>query len=260
VPRLGVNVDHVATLRQARRGVEPDPIAAAVLAELGGADGITVHLREDRRHVQERDVRVLKTFVKRLNLEMALEPHVLDVALDVKPDAVCLVPERRDEVTTEGGLDLTQQTDRAARTARDLTNAGIEVAAFIDPDVRQLQAAASAAIPVVELHTGRYCLARTAEARAAALADLEMAAAAGREIGLRIHAGHGLTLENVGAVATIGGVLELNIGHSIVARAVLVGMERAVREMKRTIRDAVLLVRLGVDPGRGAFAAEEREE
>ncbi len=259
VPRLGVNVDHVATLRQARRGVEPDPIAAAVLAELGGADGITVHLREDRRHVQERDVRALKGFVKHLNLEMAVEPRVLDVACEVKPDAVCLVPERREEVTTEGGLDLTRDPDRAARAARELAAAGVEVSAFIDPDVRQLQAAVAAGIPVVELHTGRYANASTAAQRAEALADLEMAAAAGREVGLRIHAGHGLDYRNVGPVATISGVLELNIGHAIVARAVLVGMERAVREMRERIERSVELSRLGIDPGRAGPSGEDAE-
>jgi pyridoxine 5-phosphate synthase len=257
VPRLGVNVDHVATLRQARRTVAPDPVAAAVLAELGGADGITVHLREDRRHIQERDVRVLKTFVRRLNLEMALDQRAAEVALDVKPDAVCLVPERREEVTTEGGLDLTRDPDRVARVTRELTAAGIVVAAFIDPDVRQLQAAYAASIPVVELHTGRYAGARDPAARATALGDLQMAAAAGRELGLRIHAGHGLDYTNVGRVAVLPGVQELNIGHAIVAQAVLVGMERAVREMKQAIERGVTLARLGVDPGHEPFPGEE---
>src|SRR5258705_12427983 len=154
-PRLYVNVDHVATLRQQRDTRYPDPVAAAVLAELAGADGITVHLREDRRHVQERDVRVLKTFVRHLNLEMALDQRAVEVALDVKPDAACLVPERREEITTEGGLDLTRDPDRVVRVTRELTAAGIVVSAFIDPDVRQLQAAFAAGIPRVELHTGR---------------------------------------------------------------------------------------------------------
>lgn len=258
VPRLGVNIDHVATVRQARRTVAPDPIAAAVLAELAGADGITVHLREDRRHVQERDVRALKTFVRHLNLEMALDQRALEVALDVKPDAACLVPERREEVTTEGGLDLTREPDRAVRVAGELRRAGIVVSAFIDPDVRQLQAALTAGIPVVELHTGRYANAKDAASRASALGDLCMAAAAGREIGLVVHAGHGLDYVNVGRVATIPGVEELNIGHAIVARAVLVGFERAVREMKRAIERSVTLARLGVDPG-GDAAGEETQ-
>jgi pyridoxine 5-phosphate synthase len=258
VPRLGVNVDHVATVRQARRTVAPDPIAAAVLAELGGADGITVHLREDRRHIQERDVRALKTFVRRLNLEMALDQRALEVALDVKPDAVCLVPERREEVTTEGGLDLTRDPDRAVRIAGELRRAGIVVSAFIDPDFRQLQAARTAGIPVVELHTGSYANAKDGAARVAALGDLRMAATAGREIGLVVHAGHGLDYLNVGRVATLGGVEELNIGHAIVARAVLVGFERAVREMKQAIERAVTLSRLGVDPGGEASGEETR--
>jgi pyridoxine 5-phosphate synthase len=249
VPRLGVNVDHVATLRQARRTVAPDPIAAAVLAELAGADGITVHLRDDRRHVQERDVRALKTFVRRLNLEMAMDQRAVEFALDVKPDAACLVPERREEITTEGGLDLTRDPDRAMRVAGELSRAGIVVSAFIDPDVRQLQAAVAAGIPVVELHTGRYAGAKTGAARATALGDLRMAATAGREIGLVVHAGHGLDYVNVARVATLPSVEELNIGHAIVARAVLVGFERAVREMKEAIERAVTLSRLGVDPG-----------
>jgi len=249
VPRLGVNVDHVATLRQARRSVAPDPIAAAVLAELAGADGIVVHLREDRRHVQERDVRALKAFVRRLNLEMAMDQRAVEVALEIKPDAVCLVPERREEITTEGGLDLTREPDRVVRVTRELTQAGIVVSAFIDPDVRQLQAASAAGVPVVELHTGRYCNADGAGARAAALGDLRMAAAAGRELGLVIHAGHGLDYKNVGRVATLPGIEELNIGHAIVARAVLVGFERAVREMREAIERAVTLARLGVGQG-----------
>jgi len=243
-PRLGVNVDHVATVRQARRGSEPDPVAAAVLAELAGADGITVHLREDRRHVQERDVRALRTFVRHLNLEMAVEPTVLEIALDVQPHAACLVPERREEVTTEGGLDCTRDPDRLSKFVGELKAAGIEVSCFIDPDVRQLRAALACGARVVELHTGRYANARDDAARTAALDDLRMAAAAGRELGLSIHAGHGLTVRNVAPVARIAGVEELNIGHSIVSRAVLVGMERAVREMREAIDRAVSDARL----------------
>lgn len=246
-PRLGVNVDHVATVRQARRAREPDPVAAAVLAELGGADGITVHLREDRRHVQERDVRALRTFVRHLNLEMAVDPTILDIALDVGPQAVCLVPERREEVTTEGGLDCTRDPERLAKFVGELSAAGIAVSCFIDADVRQLRAAKACGAAAVELHTGRYANARDAAARDAALDDLRMAAAAGLELGLRIHAGHGLDLRNVGKVAAIAGVEELNIGHAIVARALLHGMERAVAEMKEAIR-------------RGAPAAREVEE
>jgi len=247
IPRLGVNVDHVATLREARRIAEPDPVAAAVLAELAGADGVTVHLREDRRHVQERDVRVLRGTVRHLNLEMAVERTVVEIALDVAPQAVCLVPERREEVTTEGGLDCTRDPQGLARVVAELAEAGIVVSVFIDPDVRQLQAARLAGAACVELHTGRYANARTADERAATLNELRMASAAGREIGLRIHAGHGLNLANVAPVATLPGVEELNIGHSIVGRAVLVGFERAVREMREEIRRAVLFHALADD-------------
>jgi pyridoxine 5-phosphate synthase len=245
VPRLGVNVDHVATVRQARRVLEPDPVAAAVLAEMAGADGITVHLREDRRHIQERDVRALRSFVRHLNLEMAVDPTVLEIALDVQPQAACLVPERREEVTTEGGLDCARDPQRLSKLVGELTAAGVQVSCFIDPDVRQLRAARASGASVVELHTGRYATARDAAARNAALDDLRMAAAAGRELGLVIHAGHGLDYRNVGPVATIPGVEELNIGHSIVARSILVGMERAVREMKDAIQRAVDAVRTG---------------
>jgi pyridoxine 5-phosphate synthase len=245
VPRLGVNVDHVATVRQARRADVPDPVAAAVLAELAGADGITVHLREDRRHVQERDVRALRSFVRHLNLEMAVEQTVLAIALDVLPQAVCLVPERREEVTTEGGLDCLRDPSRLAKVVGELSAAGVAVSCFIDPDVGQLRAAAASGAVAVELHTGRYANARSADARASALEDLRMAAAAGRELGLRIHAGHGLDVRNVAPVVTIPGVEEVNIGHAIVARAILVGMERAVREMKDAIEKAVEAERCG---------------
>ncbi|MCE9637821.1 MAG: pyridoxine 5'-phosphate synthase [Planctomycetes bacterium] len=238
MPRLGVNVDHVATVRQARRACEPDPVAAAVLAELAGADGITVHLREDRRHIQERDVRALRGFVRHMNLEMAVDRAVLAIALDVLPQAVCLVPERREEVTTEGGLDCTRDPVGLATVVRELSAAGIVVSCFIDPDARQLQAALGSGAQAVELHTGRYANARDAAARAEALDDLRMAAAAGRELGLRVHAGHGLDLRNVAAIVAIPGVEELNIGHAIVARAVMVGLERAVREMKDAIEKA----------------------
>jgi pyridoxine 5-phosphate synthase len=242
-------VDHVATVRQARRADVPDPVAAAVLAELAGADGITVHLREDRRHVQERDVRALRGFVRHLNLEMAVEHTVLEIALDVLPQAACLVPERREEVTTEGGLDCLRDPERLRKVVGELTTAGVAVSCFIDPDVGQLRAAAASGAVAVELHTGRYANARTAESRAAALDDLRMAAAAGRELGLRIHAGHGLDVRNVAPVVTIPEIEEVNIGHSIIARAILVGMERAVREMKETIEKAVEAERRRGAPG-----------
>jgi len=239
IPRLGVNVDHVATVRQARGGTEPDPVAAAILAEQAGADGITVHLREDRRHIQERDVRVLRGFVRHMNFELAAEAGVVQIATDLAPHAACLVPEKREEVTTEGGLDCTREPEKLASVVEQLQAVGSVVSIFIDPDVRQLQAAHAAGATCVELHTGSYAEARPGPARAAALSELRMAAAAGREIGLTIHAGHGLDYRNVGPVALLDGVEELNIGHSIVARALFVGFERAVTEMRRAIAAAV---------------------
>ncbi len=244
IPRLGVNVDHVATVRQARRIAEPDPVAAALLAQGAGADGITVHLREDRRHIQERDVRVLSRVVTHLNLEIAMADEVVEIATELGPQAVCLVPERREEVTTEGGLDCTRDPGRLADVVRLLTGAGSRVSVFIDPDVRQLQAVKEAGAPVVELHTGRYANARDAASRSAAVGDLRMAAAACRELGLTIHAGHGLNYRNVRPVAALDGLEEMNIGHSIVASALLVGFERAVRQMKQEIERAVLTYRL----------------
>ncbi len=212
---------------------------AAVLAEMAGADGITVHLREDRRHIQERDIRVLRGFVRHMNFEMALHPQVVDICLDVRPQAALIVPEKREEVTTEGGLDCTQVEQRLRQTVHQLSDAGIRVAVFIDPDVHQLKAVKAAGAQCVELHTGRYANAPDSMARDAALGDLVMAAAAGRELGLDIHAGHGLDYRNVGRVAVIPEIEELNIGHSIVSRAVLVGFERAVREMREEIQRAV---------------------
>ena len=233
--RLGVNIDHVATVRQARRAAEPDPVAAAVLALLGGADGITVHLREDRRHIQDRDVRLLRQLVtSRLNLEMAAADEIVAIACEVKPDEATLVPEKRQELTTEGGLDVVANEAAVARAVRALKGAGIEVSLFLDPDVRQIEVAKVLGVQAVEIHTGRY-----AEARGAAVAReleaLRSAAAFAKEQGLHVHMGHGLNYNNVQAVARIPGVEELNIGHSIIARAVLVGMERAVREMKEAM-------------------------
>jgi pyridoxine 5-phosphate synthase len=237
--RLGVNIDHVATLRQARRALVPDPVAAAVLALLGGADGMTVHLREDRRHIQDRDVRLLRqTVTQRLNLEMAAVETIVALACEIKPDEATLVPERREELTTEGGLDVVAQQKVVGRAIERLSAADIEISLFIDPNPRQVETAKLLGAQAVEIQTARYSEARGAEARRQELAALEQAAAYAREQGLHIHMGHGLDYSNVQAVCRINGVEELNIGHSIVARAVLVGMERAVREMKQVIRHA----------------------
>jgi pyridoxine 5-phosphate synthase len=234
--RLGVNIDHVATVRQARRALEPDPVAAAVLALLGGADGITVHLREDRRHIQDRDVRLLRqTVTERLNLEMAAIEAIVDIACEAKPNEATLVPERREELTTEGGLDVVSQQKVVGRAMERLSEAGIEISLFVDPDPRQIETAKLLGAQAVEIQTARYSEARTAEARRRELTALEQAASFARDLGLHIHLGHGLNYTNVQAVCRIGGVEELNIGHSIVARAILVGMERAVREMKQAI-------------------------
>ncbi len=233
MPTLGVNIDHVATVRQARRTVEPDPIAAAVLAELGGADGITAHLREDRRHIQDRDIRLLRQTVRtHLNLEMAATAEMIAIALDVRPDYVTLVPERREEVTTEGGLDVVAGGDRLRAAVEQLQGAGIPVSLFVDAEVKQLEAAAATGARFVELHTGTYANARTAAEQRRELALLRESTAQALALGLRVNAGHGLTYWNVQPIAQIPGMEELNIGHSIVSRAVLVGLERAVREMK----------------------------
>lgn len=235
--RLGVNIDHVATLRQARRASEPDPVAAAVLILLAGAEGITVHLREDRRHIQDRDVRLLRQVVtSRLNLELAAVDEIVAIACDVKPDEATLVPERRQELTTEGGLDVVTHEAVVARAVKNLQAAGIEVSLFIDPDVRQIETARLLGAHAVEIQTARYSEARTAEAVANELRALQEATAFAREQGLEVHMGHGLNYVNVQVIARIKGVEELNIGHSIVSRAVLVGLDRAVREMKEAIR------------------------
>jgi pyridoxine 5-phosphate synthase len=237
--RLGVNIDHVATVRQARRADEPDPVAAAVLALLGGADGITVHLREDRRHIQDRDVRLLRQVVaRRLNLEMATVDAIIEIACEVKPDEATLVPERREELTTEGGLDVVAHQKAVARAIERLATAGIEVSLFIDPDPHQIETAKILGAKAVEVQTARYSEGRTPAQRDRELATLAAAAVVARDHGLHLHLGHGLTYTNVQAVARLPGVEELNIGHSIVSRAVLVGIERAVREMKEAIQAA----------------------
>jgi len=233
---LGVNIDHVATIRQVRRAAEPDPVQAAVLAELGGADAITIHLREDRRHIQDRDVRVLRETVRlRLNLEMAVSDEITRIALQTVPEQATLVPERREEVTTEGGLDVITHAQRVKQCADQLTGAGILVSLFIDPDVEQVRKARELNVPAVELHTGAYAEARTPQARLAELDRLREAGLYAVSQGLILNMGHGLTYDNVRPVARLHGVHELNIGHSIISRAVLVGLERAVREMKQLV-------------------------
>jgi pyridoxine 5-phosphate synthase len=235
--RLGVNIDHVATVRQARRAAEPDPVHAAVLAELGGADGITVHLRSDRRHIQDRDVEILRQVVKtRLNVEMASTQEMLKAALTVKPDQVTLVPERREEVTTEGGLDVVLNSLQLKPMVKMLAEAGIRVALFVDPDVEQVKEAHKIDAGAVEINTAAYADARDDRAREAALRRVVDAARLGVRLGMGVHAGHGLTYQNVGALARVSEITELNIGHNIVARAVIVGMERAVREMIQAMR------------------------
>jgi pyridoxine 5-phosphate synthase len=236
VPRLGVNVDHVATLRQARGVDYPDPVEAALVAEEAGADGITVHLREDRRHIQDRDVETLRRRLRvPLNLEMAVAPEIVAFATRLRPHAACLVPERREEVTTEGGLDVRGQAERVRDAVARLAAAGIRVSLFVDPDEPQLAASARAGAAVVELHTGDYANARDAAGVSRELARLVRGAEIARGLGLEVHGGHGLTVANVRSVAAIAGMTELNIGHSIVGRAVIVGMAAAVREMKAAI-------------------------
>jgi pyridoxine 5-phosphate synthase len=234
---LGVNIDHVATIRQARRTIEPDPVGAAVLAELAGADGITVHLREDRRHIQDRDVRLLRQTVRtHLNLEMAATDEMVNIALDVKPDYVTLVPERREEVTTEGGLDIAGQLERMKQVVGTLQDAQIPVSLFIDADEQQIKAAAATQAQFIELHTGQYAEAHDEPSRTQELGILAAGCQQAIEQGLRVNAGHGLTYWNVYPVACLTGMEELNIGHTIISRAVLVGLERAVREMKQAVR------------------------
>jgi pyridoxine 5-phosphate synthase len=234
--KLGVNIDHVATLRQQRGTPYPSPLAAAALCEKGGADGITIHLREDRRHIQDSDLHALRQALKiPLNLEMANSPGIVAIAVATKPDEVCLVPERRQELTTEGGLDAAGQFDALEPAIAELKAAGIVVSLFIEPSIRQLDAAVRLGAPVVELHTGKYCD-LPGGARAVELQRLVAAAKHGHQIGLQINAGHGLNYDNLPAfLKAVPHLDTLNIGHSIVARAVMVGMERAVREMKELI-------------------------
>lgn len=234
--RLGVNIDHVATVRQARKTIEPDPVHAATLALLGGADGITIHLREDRRHIQDRDVHLLRQVVpQRLNLEMSTAEEIVTIACQVKPDVATLVPEKRQELTTEGGLDVVANQNAIGAAIERLHAAGVQVSLFIDPDPMQIEAAKLLGAKAVELQTARYSEARTAEDTNGQLTVLQEASAFAVQLGIHLHMGHGLTYLNVQPIARIAGLEELNIGHSIISRAVLVGMERAVREMKDAI-------------------------
>ncbi len=236
---LGVNIDHVATVRQARGTRYPEPVHAALLAEQAGADSITLHLREDRRHIQDHDLEALAAVVQtHLNLEMAITGEMLAIACRVRPRDCCLVPERREEVTTEGGLDVAGQIDGVTRACQRLMENDIRVSLFIDPDPRQLDAAKEVGAPVVELHTGAYADARSSQARRTELERVRLAAHHGESIGLIVHAGHGLNYHNVQAVAELPELQELNIGHAIISRALFVGMVDAVREMKRLILEA----------------------
>jgi pyridoxine 5-phosphate synthase len=236
--RLGVNIDHVATLRQARGTQYPDPIQAALIAEKSGADSITLHLREDRRHIQDRDLYELKQAMQtHMNLEMAVTGEMLDIAADVSPQDCCLVPEKREELTTEGGLDVASQVDKVAEARARLSAKGIRVSLFIDPEETQLDAAVQAGAPVVELHTGTYAGSQGAEQQKE-LERVSRAAAYGQDIGLTIHAGHGLHYGNVSAIARIPEIVELNIGHSIIAQSVFDGIAIAVGEMKRLMSEA----------------------
>jgi len=231
VPKLSVNVDHIATIRQARRGTEPDPVAAAVLAELAGASGIIVHLREDRRHVQDRDLLTAREVVRRLNLEMAATEEMQRIALEVRPDMVTLVPEKREELTTEGGLEVHSRLEPLTAYVGSIQSAGIPVSLFIDPEEQQIAAAKKTGAAWIEVHTGAYANAKNDRERGSELGKIADAAKLAANLGLRVGAGHGLNYVNVRPIARIAEIQELNIGHSIISRASLVGMDRAVRDM-----------------------------
>ena len=240
--KLGVNIDHVATLRQARGTVYPDPIQAAFEAEQAGADAITCHLREDRRHIQERDVGILMNILQtRLNLEMAVTEDMVAFACDVRPSDCCLVPEKREELTTEGGLNVKDQKTKIARACDRLREAGIRVSLFIDAEPDQVKAASDVGAPCIEIHTGHYADAKRSEEARKELTRIEQAVKYGMDLGMQVNAGHGLNYHNVQMVAGIPGIAELNIGHAIVARAVFTGIQEAVREMKRLINEVALV-------------------
>ena len=237
--KLGVNIDHVATLRQARGTTYPNPIDAALIAESAGADAITLHLREDRRHIQDRDVELLRGLLKtRMNLESAVTDEMIAIALRIKPHDVCLVPERREELTTEGGLDVIRHFEQVKRACNKLGDAEIQVSLFINADHAQIDAAVKSGAPTIEIHTGGFADAQTEEMQQSELSNIRKAVAYGIDQGLKVNAGHGLNYHNVQPVAIISGISELNIGHAIVAHALFVGFEQAVREMKQLIFDA----------------------
>ena len=237
--RLGVNIDHVATIRQARGGAEPDPIAAAAIAELAGADGITIHLREDRRHIQDRDLKLLRQTIKtRLNLEMAATDEMVDIALQVMPNMVTLVPEKRQELTTEGGLDVRLHQESLKEAIKRLRDGGIPVSLFVDPDPDQIKAANKVAADYVEIHTGTFAEAKGWQAEDQELIKIENAVKLAAKLGMGVNAGHGLNYTNIKKVAAVGGIEEFNIGHSIISKAVFVGLDRAVRDMVELIKYA----------------------
>lgn len=236
---LGVNIDHVATLRNARGTPYPDPVHAADMAERAGADGITVHLREDRRHIKDRDIYLLKeTLQTRMNLEMAVTDEMIAIACDVKPAYVCLVPEKREELTTEGGLDVAGQLEKIKAATQKLTDAGIKVSLFVDPSREQIDAAKSCGAPFIELHTGQYAQATSDENILAELKKITAAASYASDLGIKVNAGHGLTYHNVMPIAAIPEIYELNIGHAIIGRALFEGLPKAVADMKALMRDA----------------------
>ena len=239
MPHLAINVDHVATIRQARGTIEPDPVTAAALCELAGASGIVVHLREDRRHIQDRDVLLLRQTIKtRLNLEMGANREIIQFALDLKPDMVTLVPEKREELTTEGGLDVVSQKKKIGQTVKKMRSAGIPVSIFIDPDFEQIHAAGDIGATFIEIHTGKYCDAASETAREQEYQLIAAAADEASKMGLRVNAGHGLNYQNTAPIAALPTIDELSIGHAIISRAVFTGIDQAVREMLEIIRSA----------------------
>ena len=243
MPHLAINVDHVATVRNARGITEPDPVAAASICELAGAAGIVVHLREDRRHINDRDVRLLRETIKtKMNLEMGANKGIIQIALDLKPDMVTLVPEKRQELTTEGGLNVKGQKKKLAKTIAKMEKAGIPVSLFVDPEIDQVKASLDIGATYVELHTGRYCDATTETARDKEFQDIVAAAEEAYQMGLRVNAGHGLDYQNTSRIAALDTIEELSIGHAIIARSIYVGLDQAVREMKKIVHEASMIV------------------